>query len=149
MNLQAQSVESSNKHFWNTIETSASPEAIWKIWIDVPNWYLWDTELKGAELKGDFAKGIKGVLIPKKGRKAKFKIVAYEEGKSYTFKTKLPLGGLFVKRTLEVKEEKTFFTHEVWFTGITRGIFARVLGKDFRKALPEVMEKIQKIAESK
>ena len=149
MTLQAQSGEPSNKHFWHTLETSASPETIWKIWADVPNWQIWDTEIEKAELKGDFAKGTKGILFPKKGRKAKFKIVAIEEGKSYTFKTNLPLGGLFVKRTLEVRNGKTFFTHEVWFQGLTKGVFSKMLGKEFRKVLPEVMQNIQKIAESK
>ena len=147
MNLQAQTLEQSNQHFWNTIETFATPETIWKIWTDVPNWKDWDKELKSAELDGLFAKGVKGKLIPQKGKKAKFKIVAFEKGKSYTFKTNLPLGSLFVKRTLEVKNGRTYFTHEVWFKGLTKGIFAKLLGNDFRKALPIVMENIKKIAE--
>lgn len=147
MTLHAQSDEPSNKHFWHTIETSASPETIWKIWTDVPHWKDWDDGLKDAKLKGDFSKGTKGFIFPKKGRKTKFKIVELEEGKSYTFKTNLPLGSLFVKRTLVVKNGKTFFTHEVWFKGITKGIFAKVLGKDFRKILPDVMNKIKTQAE--
>ena len=32
----------SNVHFSHTVETSASPEAIWAIWTDVPNWKQWD-----------------------------------------------------------------------------------------------------------
>jgi len=149
MTLQGQNTEQSNQHFWHTLETTASPQSIWNLWTDVPNWKDWDTELKDSEIDGQFAEGTKGKFIPKKGAKAKFKIVAFESGKSYTFKTKLPLGSLFVKRTLEQKNERTFFTHEVWFKGLTKGIFSKILGGDFRKVLPSVMEKIKKIAEEK
>lgn len=148
MLTHAQINKPSNKHFWHTLETSASPDIIWKIWSDVPNWKDWDDGLKDAKLKGEFKKGTKGFIFPKKGRKSKFKIVEFEEGKSYTFKTNLPLGGLYVKRTLEVRDGKTFFTHEIWFKGITKRIFAKALGQDFREILPEVMEKIKLIAET-
>jgi len=137
----------SKKHFWNTVETTASPEAIWQIWIDVPNWKNWDSGLKDATIFGDFALDSKGQIISLEGRKSKFKVVELEEGRSYTFKTKLPLGGLYVKRTLEQKDDKTYFTHEVWFKGLTAGIFANMFGNDFREMLPGVMGNIKNIAE--
>ena len=82
-------------------------------------------------------------------RKSKFKVVEYSKGKSYTYKTKLPLGSLYVKRYLTIKEGKTIFTHEVWFKGLTKGIFANAFGEKFRTMLPRVLEKIKEIAESK
>ncbi|MBK9487371.1 MAG: SRPBCC family protein [Haliscomenobacter sp.] len=137
----------SNTHFSHTLETGASPEKIWQIWSDVPNWNQWDEGLKSAELQGVFALNAAGVLIPDKGPKSKFRITNLEPGHAYTFKTKLPLGALHVKRFLEVKNGRTFFTHEVWFTGITKGIFGNALGKNYRKILPGVMGKIKRIAE--
>ncbi|WP_218921442.1 SRPBCC family protein [Haliscomenobacter hydrossis] len=137
----------SNTHFSHTLETAASPEKIWQIWSDVPNWNQWDEGLKSAELKGAFALNAAGVLIPDKGPKSKFRITNLKAGHSYTFKTKLPLGALHVKRFLEVKQGRTFFTHEVWFTGVSKGIFGNALGKNYRKILPGVMGKIKTIAE--
>lgn len=139
--------EQSNKHFSHTLETIASPEAIWKTWIDVSNWATWDTGLKDASLSEPFGLGVKGKLRSLEGRVSKFKIVSYEEGQSYTFKTNLPLGALYVKRFLEKKNDKTVFTHEVWFKGLTGGIFAKNFGPKFRKMLPEVMQKIKETAE--
>jgi hypothetical protein len=55
------------------------------------------------------------------------------------------LGGLYVKRFLEVKNGRTYFTHEVWFSGLTGGIFANMFGEKFKTMLPEVMENIKKI----
>ncbi|MEM1137841.1 MAG: SRPBCC family protein [Bacteroidota bacterium] len=147
--LHAQPNQPTVKHFWHTVETKSKPEAVWAIWIDVANWHKWDTGLKAAEMTNNFALDQKGIITSLEGRKSKFKIVYIEEGRSYTFKTNLPLGALYVKRYLEEKEGKTQFTHEVWFKGITSGIFARQFGGKFKEMLPGVMNNIKEIVESK
>ena len=87
------------------------------------------------------------IIISLEGRKSKFEIVEYEERKSYTMKTKLPLGSLYVKRYLKMDGRSTRFTHEVWFAGLTRGLFAKAFGGKFRGMLPEVLNNIKTIAE--
>ena len=145
--LKAQDKVPTNKHFWHTMETTASSNEIWSIWTDVNKWKDWDTGLKDASIKEELGLGAKGIIISLEGRKSKFKVVEYEEGKSYTYKTKLPLGGLYVKRYLKKENGTTTFTHEVWFKGLTAGIFAKTFGKKFRKMLPDVLENIKQIAE--
>lgn len=140
--------QESNTHFSHTVETTASPAAIWRIWTDVPNWKSWDDGLKSAELNGPFAPGTAGTLIPDKGPRLKFLLTEVVDGQSYTFKTNLPLGALYVKRYLDVRDGKTVFTHEVWFTGLTKGMFGRALGRNYRRILPDVMTKIKTLAES-
>jgi len=145
---QAQQKAPTNKHFWYSLETEAPSNKIWSIWIDVPNWKEWDTGLKDASINSVFKINSKGTIISLEGRKSKFKVVEFIEGKSYTIKTKLPLGSLYVKRYLETKNGKTIFTHEVWFKGLTKGIFAKAFGKKFRAMLPEVLHNIKQIAAS-
>jgi len=41
----------------HAIETTASPEAIWALWRDVPGWPAWNADLERAELSGPFAEG--------------------------------------------------------------------------------------------
>jgi Polyketide cyclase / dehydrase and lipid transport len=147
MPTHAQEKKATKKHFWHTVETTASPDKIWTVWTDVPNWKTWDTGLKDASMSVPFSLNAKGSILSLEDKKSKFKIVAFEQGKTYTFKTNLPLGSLYVKRTLEVKDGRTFFTHEVWFSGLTGGIFANMFGEKFKKMLPEVMENIKKIVE--
>jgi hypothetical protein len=139
--------QQSNTRFNHTVETTAPPETIWRIWTDVPTWKAWDDGLKTAELDGPFATGTKGTLIPDKGPKARFVLTEVVPGQSYTFRTKLPLGALYVKRVLSTQNGKTAFTHEVWFTGLTKGMFGRALGRNYRQILPGVMEKIRLLAE--
>lgn len=147
--LNAQDKEQTNKHFWYSLETTAHAKTIWDIWTDVPNWKAWDKGLKDASIENDFKLNSKGVITSLEDRKSKFRVVEYTEGQSYTYKTKLPLGSLYVKRYLTVKEDKTIFTHEVWFKGLTGGIFAKAFGEKFRTMLPDVLAQIKEIAESK
>ncbi|RYC68501.1 SRPBCC family protein [Spirosoma sordidisoli] len=139
--------QSTDTHFSHTVSTSASPQAVWHIWTDVPNWQSWDKGLKAATLNGPFAVGTTGVLTPDRGPRSKFILTEVIEGKSYTFRTKLPLGALYVKRLLNVQNGQTAFTHEVWFTGVTKHLFGRVSGRAYRALLPTVMQTIQTRAE--
>ena len=141
--------QQTNYHFSHTDSTSATSDKIWAIWTDVPNWKVWDKGLKEAVLEGNFAIGTKGKLIPNKGPKSKFVISEIEPNKAYTFKTKIPFGWLIIKRTLEVKQDKTYFTHDVEFTGILKNILGNKLGKNYRAMLPSVMGEIKIIAENK
>jgi hypothetical protein len=146
MQTQAQQT---NYHFSHTDSTTASSDKIWQVWTDVPNWKQWDKGLKEAVLEGAFIVGAKGKLISDQGRKSKFVISELVPNESYTFKTKIPFGWLIIKRTLVGKEGKTFFTHDVEFTGFLKKILGNKLGKNYRAMLPSVLSEIKLIAEKK
>jgi Polyketide cyclase / dehydrase and lipid transport len=40
-----------------SIETSAVPEAIWRLWADVAGWPAWNADIEQIELVGPFAAG--------------------------------------------------------------------------------------------
>ena len=145
--LNAQSSSQSNQHFSHTENTNASPSSIWNVWTDVTRWKDWDTGLKDAYMDDAFMLGAKGTIISLEGRKSRFTITEFVEGQSYTMKTKLPLGSLYVKRYLKIDEQTTTFTHEVWFKGLTKGVFAKAFGGKFRAMLPDVLENIKQIVE--
>lgn len=138
--------QQTNSHFSHTVATTASPEAVWGVWTDVPNWKQWDDGLREASIEGAFRLGATGRLVPDKGPKAKFKVTAFEAGKSYTFQTRIPFGWLVITRRLEVEAGKTLFTHEVQFTGLFGKAFGNSMGKRYRSMLPGVMEKINTLA---
>lgn len=136
-----------NTHFNHTETTDASPADIWKVWTDVPNWNQWDKGLREAKLKGDFAVGATGHLVPDKGPKAKFVITQVEPMKSYEFKTRIPFGWLIIRRELTSESGVTQFTHDVRFTGLFKKPLGNKLGRRYRKMLPEIMADIRRIAE--
>lgn len=53
---------------WTTehaIETTASPEAIWRVWTDVPRWGEWNPDIESIELDGPFAAGSTITMTPR------------------------------------------------------------------------------------
>jgi hypothetical protein len=136
-------------HLSHTVRTMARPEAIWQLWTDVSTWKEWDKGLKEGHLAGEFQAGNKGKLIPSKGPASLFVITEVTTMQAYTFKTRIPLGWLYITRSLAVKEGMTHFTHEVEFTGLLKRPMSRWLGKNYRKMLPGVMDTIKQLAEEK
>ena len=47
------------------VETSASAEAIWRVWADVPRWGEWNADIERIELDGPFARGSTITMTPK------------------------------------------------------------------------------------
>lgn len=139
--------QQSNVHFSYTMSTTASKAAVWRVWTNVPGWKDWDKGLRSAELYGQFADGARGRLVPLTGPRAKFRIQGVQPGEAYTFKTRIPLGWLVVRRFMEYKNGQLFFTHKVMFTGPFKKILARKLGGEFRQMLPEVMNNVRLLAE--
>jgi Polyketide cyclase / dehydrase and lipid transport len=136
-----------NHHFNYTVAINNTVDKVWQILVDVALWHKWDTELKEANLEGDFVLNAKGTFIPKKGPKLKFYISEIISNKSYTFNTKMPIGELVIKRTLTAENEVVYFTDDIAFTGFLKFVFGIMLGGQFRKVLPEVMDNFKKLAE--
>lgn len=137
----------SNYHFQYTVLVNNTQEKVWGFLTDVSRWKAWDTELLESNLSEEFDLGAKGELTPKKGPKLKFHISELIPGKSYTFVTKMPVGTLEIKRTLEKKGNAIEFTDDIKFTGFLKHIFGFMLGGGFKAVLPEVMNNFKKIAE--
>lgn len=139
--------QETDQHFSHTVTTSASLKSLWEIWTDVARWKEWDKGLKDASVKGPFEPGTKGKLIPDKGPRSTFKITEVIIHQTYTFKTRIPLGWLVIKRMAKAEQGFTIFTHEVFFTGPFAKYFGKRLGRKYRLILPDVMQQVKQLAE--
>ncbi|MDJ0343613.1 SRPBCC family protein [Streptomyces sp. H10-C2] len=48
----------------HSIETTATPQAIWRLWADVENWGTWNAEIEKVEISGPFAAGAQISMTP-------------------------------------------------------------------------------------
>src|SRR5215475_10704457 len=48
----------------HSVETSAAPEQIWRLWADVPGWPEWNGDIEEIELIGGFAAGGTIIMTP-------------------------------------------------------------------------------------
>ncbi|MBX2799679.1 MAG: SRPBCC family protein [Myxococcales bacterium] len=143
----AASAQGTSRHFHHTVRTSAPPQRVWALWMDVPGWPAWDTELSAASQDAPLALGVQGT-VTSGSRTSPFTVTVFEPGRHYAYTVPLPLGKLVVDRSLQPwGDGGTAFTHEVRLTGLG-GLVLAGLGKQFRAALPGVMDALAALAEA-
>ena len=139
-----------------SVETTAKPATIWRLWSDVENWKKFDTLLQYSHLDEgqEFVSGATGVIKAAGASKTRFKLVEVTEGVSFTEKLFVPLyQSIELKRYFEEPEQsedeiKTVFTHEVVFKGPLRFLIYAVAAKTFKEELPLVMGRLRDVAEN-
>lgn len=135
--------------FSHTAVTTASRSEIWRLWVDPESWSRWDLGLRSASTLGATLSGnATGEIVSLSGKRAHFRVTEWAEGMAYAFETELPLARLNIRRSFE-PGRATRFTHAVRFSGPFAGLWALVLGRGFRRALPPTMVRLAWLAEGR
>lgn len=131
----------------HTVETTASPAAVWNIWQDVENWNTWDAGIEYSRLDGPFQTGTTGILKPKEGPLVKTTLTAVEPLKGFSDEAKLPLAKIVVSHEMRPSKGKTLITHRIEMKGPLAFLFAYLIGRGMKKNLPKEMMSLVKKAE--
>lgn len=123
----------------HTVETIASPNAIWKIWQDVSNWNTWDHGLEFSKIDGSFKTGTTGTLKPKGGPIVQTKLIYVEPVKIFVDEAKLTLARIIVSHFLTEHEGKTQVTHQIEMKGPLAFFWSYLIGRNMKKNLPQEM----------
>lgn len=132
----------------HTVETTASPEAIWHIWQDVSNWNTWDHGIEFSTINGPFKAGTTGTIKPKGGPLVHTTLTLVEPMKMFVDEAKLPLTRIIVSHSLTESKGKTYVTHHIEMTGLLSFVFAFLIGRNMKKNLPQEMMAMVRKAES-
>lgn len=132
----------------NTIETKASPAAIWDIWQDVENWKSWDHGIEFSTIDGPFAAGTRGTLKPKGGPLVHTVLTKVEPLKTFVDESRLFLAKILVSHDLTEKNGRTLVTHQIEMKGPLAFLFAFLIGRKMKKNLPQEMQAMVRKAES-
>src|SRR6185312_5053818 len=65
-----------------SVETKASPEAVWRIWSDPAHWSEWNPFLQSMELAGPFAVGTTAEMVTNRGRH-QVTVTEFEPGRGF------------------------------------------------------------------
>jgi hypothetical protein len=131
----------------HSIETDASPEAIWPLYADVPAWPRWDQGLEWVRLNGPFSAGTTGTLkVPGQDPLA-FKLGDVRLLKGFSDETYLPGLVIIFDHSLEpTASGKTRITHRVIITGPAAEVEGPQLGPQITADVPEAMESLARLA---
>jgi uncharacterized protein YndB with AHSA1/START domain len=69
-----------------SVETSASPAAVWKIWSDTSTWQEWNPDVQSMTLNGPFAAGTSGTMKTKQGTR-QVQLTEVVPGRSFQLET--------------------------------------------------------------
>ncbi|WP_433003910.1 SRPBCC family protein [Kribbella sp. CA-294648] len=122
-----------------SVETTASPDAIWSQYADVASWPEWKHQVERVELDGPLATGITGRIVIEGRPPMPYRIVSATPGRGYVSETELGEGiVLRIEHVLtELPDGGTRITHRV---NVPRAALD-LLGHEFSPALNDGMRR--------
>lgn len=132
----------------HSIETSATPEAIWRLWADVPRWPEWNADLDRAELEGDFAAGSTIRMTSKDGDSVELRIAEAVEPERFV--DEADLGTVTVRTNHEVERtdsDRARVVYRMEISGPEADTVGPELGPQISGDFPEVLQALAERAE--
>src|ERR1700719_4692949 len=78
--------------YGTSVETSASPEQVWKIWSDMSTWGGWNPNVSTMTWHGAFTSGTSGIMNTRAGQHHKMRLVDVVPGRSFALETSVVPG---------------------------------------------------------
>ncbi|TMD43548.1 MAG: hypothetical protein E6I88_01190 [Chloroflexi bacterium] len=132
-----------------SVETSASPQAVWKLWSDTSTWQDWNPDVQAMTLNGPFVAGTTGTMKTKQGTR---QIVLSEvvPGRSFRLETTvIPLTRfLFDCQVASVPNGKTRVSQAVTVGGPLGGLVGGMMGKQVADTFPALLQGLARKAEA-
>ena len=132
-----------------SVETTASPQAVWKLWSDTSTWQEWNPDVQTMSLNGPFATGTMGTMKTKQGTR---QIVLSEvvPGRSFRLETTvIPLTRFFFDCTVASGPAgKTKISQAVTVGGPLGGVVGGMMSKQIADTFPALLQGLARKAET-
>lgn len=131
-----------------SVETTASPQAAWKIWSDTSTWPEWNPDVQSMTLNGPFAPGTTGTMKTKQGTRA-IQLTEVLPGTSFRLETTvIPLTRFaFVCKVSPGSAGKTTLSQAIVVGGPLGGLVGGMMGKQIADTFPALLEGLARKAE--
>jgi uncharacterized protein YndB with AHSA1/START domain len=136
----------------HTIETSATPEAIWRLWTDVARWPEWNTDLERAEISGPFATGSRVTMFPRDAGQDPIELTIMEAAEPERFVDQADLGAVVVRTTHRVDrldDEGSRIAYSTEITGPEADALGPQIGPEITADFPEVLARLVAVGEGR
>lgn len=132
-----------------SVETTASPEAVWSVWSEASTWQEWNPDVQSLALNGPFTTGTTGVMKTKQGtRQVVLSDVA--PGRSFRLETTvIPLTRfVFDCKVASGPAGKTSVSQSITVRGPLGGILGGPMSKQIADTFPPLLQGLARKAES-
>jgi len=138
---------------WSTehsVETTAAPETIWKLWTDVGDWPRWNADLDRAELTGPFAPGGEITMFPREDDP--IELIIAEADEPERFVDQADLGPVVVRTAHRVERlgpDRSRIVYRMEITGPEADTLGPQIGPEITSDFPDVLAKLAAVAEDR
>jgi uncharacterized protein YndB with AHSA1/START domain len=132
----------------HSVETTAAPEAIWRLWTDVSGWPEWNADLERAELSGPFAPGSTIKMNPHEGEPIELRIAEATEPEAFV--DEADLGDVVVRTTHRLEPlggDRVRVVYAMEITGPEAHTLGPQIGPEITADFPQVLGALVERAE--
>jgi Polyketide cyclase / dehydrase and lipid transport len=124
----------------HSVQTTASPESIWRLWSDVSTWGDWNADIERIEISGPFATGSTIAMTPVGQVTVELRITKASEPN--LFVDEADLGEVLVTtfhRIEPLDHERSLVTYRMEITGPAADTVGPELGPEISGDFPETL----------
>lgn len=133
----------------HTHETTAAPEAIWRLWADVDTWPEWNGDIERIELTGPFSAGSQITMTPIGQEPVELRIA--EAVEPQLFVDEADLGEIVVRtihRVEPLADGRARVTYRMEITGPSADTLGPQVGPEISGDFPQVLAALVERAET-
>ncbi len=134
--------------YQHSVETTAAPEVIWRLWSDIASWPQWNDGIEKITVDGAFSAGSTFTMTPPGDEPIRMRLTEIVPGELFTDEMD---AGDFTVRTVHRLEPaaggRTQVIYRTEITGPAAGQAGPQLGPAITADFPEVLAALVKLAE--
>ncbi len=137
------------REYGTSVDSSASPEKVWRIWSDMSTWGEWNPNVATMDWEGGFASGTTGVMNTRAGQHHRMQLVDVQPGRSFALITSVVPGTKFrFNCRMEPAGTKTKISQTVEVGGPLGPVVGGMLGPQVSRDFGTLLGNLARKAES-
>ena len=135
--------------YGTSVESTASPDKVWKIWSDMSTWGEWNPNVSTMDWEGGFQSDTTGVMKTRAGQHHKMKLLDVVPGRSFALETSVvPLTTFRFNCRIGSEGGKTTVGQWVEVKGPLGSVLGGMMGPQVSKEFGTLLSNLAKRAES-
>src|SRR2546430_8823416 len=132
-----------------SLETTAPPATVWRVWSDVNRWPEWNPDIKESRLDGPLKLGATGMINTKSGGKHDVVVTHFQDGRSFELEsTALPGTKMAIRATIAPSGAGTRISQGFEPRGLLAPLVGPMMGGQILKTFNSVLAGLKKKVEA-
>ena len=110
---------------------------VWKVWSDIDQWHVWQSDIEYAKLEGDFVEGSHFKLKPKGVSEVDIQLIQVETNKVFTDQTNFPLARMYGKHEFIQHGDELEVKTTMSVQGFLGFVWRKIVAEDIANGMPE------------